>query len=66
MKPHPVLPIPVGWFEALADDIYELLKAQHRPVVGNPSGIMHNATIEFGRSIPKIEAEALIQPTEKR
>jgi hypothetical protein len=61
LEPHPVLPIPVGWFEALADDIYELLKAQHRPVVGNPSGIMHNATIEFGRSIPKIEAEALIQ-----
>jgi len=61
LEPHPVLPIPVGWFEALADDIYKLLKAQHRPVVGNPNGVMHNATIEFGRSIPKAEAEALIR-----
>jgi hypothetical protein len=61
LEPHPVLPIPVGWFEALADDTYELLKAQHRPVVGNPNGVMHNATIEFGRSIPKTEAEALIR-----
>jgi hypothetical protein len=61
LEPHPVLPIPVGWFEALADDIYDLLKAQHRPVVGNPNGVMHNATIEFGRSIPKTQAEELIR-----
>jgi hypothetical protein len=36
LEPHPVLPIPIGWFEALADDIYDVLKSQHRPVVGNP------------------------------
>jgi hypothetical protein len=60
LEPHPVLPIPVGWFEALADNIYELLEAEHRPVVGNRHGVMHNATIEFGRSIPKMDAEALI------
>jgi hypothetical protein len=61
LEPHPVLPIPIGWFEALADDIYDVLKSQHRPVVGNPSGVMHNATIEFGRSIPKTDAEVLIR-----
>jgi hypothetical protein len=60
LEPHPVIPIPIGWFEALGDDIYDLLKAQHRPVVGNPNGVMHNATIEFSRSIPKSEAEGLI------
>jgi len=60
LEPHPVVPIPVGWFEALADNIRDLLKAEHRPVVGNPHGVMHNATIEFGRSIPKMDAEALI------
>lgn len=60
LEPHPVLPIPIGWFEALADDIYNVLKSQHRPVIGNPHGLMHNATIEFGRSIPKAGAEALI------
>ncbi len=60
LEPHPVLPIPIGWFEDLAHDIYELLKAEHRPVVGNPHGVMHNATVEFGRSIPRTHAEALI------
>jgi hypothetical protein len=58
---HPVLPVPVEWFEALEDDIHKVLKAEHRPVVGNPHGVMHSATIEFGRSIPKPKAEALIR-----
>jgi hypothetical protein len=61
LEPHPVLPIPIGWFEALADDVYNVLKSQHRPVIGNPHGVMHNATIEFGRSIPQTDAEALIR-----
>lgn len=61
LEPHPVVPIPIHWFEALAGDIYELLKTQHRPVVGNPNGVMHNATIEFGRSIPKTEADELVR-----
>jgi hypothetical protein len=61
LEPHPVLPVPVEWFEALGDDIHKILKAEHRPVVGNPHGVMHNATIEFGRSIPKARAEALIR-----
>jgi hypothetical protein len=60
LEPHPVLPVPIGWFEALADDIYDLLESQHRPVAGNPHGVMHNATIEFGRSIRKTDAEGLI------
>jgi hypothetical protein len=61
LEPHPVLPVPVEWFELLGNDIYKVLKAEHRPVVGNPNGVMHNATIEFGRSIPKTRAEALIR-----
>jgi hypothetical protein len=60
LEPHPVLPVPSGWFEALADDIHEILKAEHRRVIGNNHGLMHNATIEFGRSIPKARADALI------
>jgi hypothetical protein len=61
LEPHPVLPIPVIWFEALAHEIYDVLKSQHRPVIGNPHGVMHTATVEFGRSIPKTDAEALIR-----
>jgi hypothetical protein len=61
LEPHPVLPVPLDWFEALVGDICELLKSEHRPVVGNQNGVMHNATIEFGRSIRKTDAEALVQ-----
>ena len=60
LEPHPVLPVPREWFETLADDIFDLLKSEHRPVIGNPHGVMHNATIEFGRSITKSDAEILI------
>lgn len=61
LEPHPVLPVPITWFGELGDDIYKILQAEHRPVVGNPFGVMHNATIEFGRSIPKAQAETLIR-----
>lgn len=60
-EPHPVLPVPFEWFEELGDDIYKILRAEHRPVVGNPTGLMHNATIEFGRSIPRAKADSLIR-----
>ncbi len=61
LEPHPVLPVPVVWFEELSGSIYDLLKAQHRPIIGNPSGLMHNATVEFARSISKNDADALIR-----
>ncbi len=61
LEPYPVLPVPVDWFAALADDIFSVLKAEHRPVVGNPNGVMHNGTIEFGRSIARPKAEDLIR-----
>jgi hypothetical protein len=61
LEPHPVLPVPLEWFEALGDDIHKILKAEHRPIVGNPNGVMHKATIEFGRSIQNMKAELLIR-----
>jgi hypothetical protein len=60
LEPHPVLPVPIEWFEDLSLDIHKVLKAEHRPIMGNPHGVMHNATIEFGRSISKTKAESLI------
>ncbi len=60
LEQNPVLPIPIGWFNALSNDIHKLLKATHRPVVGNPNGVLHSATIEFGRSISKDKAESLV------
>ena len=61
LEPHPVLPVPLEWFEALGDDIHKILQAEHRPIMGNPNGVMHKATIEFGRSIPETTAEILIR-----
>jgi hypothetical protein len=53
--------VPVGWFEALGDSIFDLIKSEHRRIQGNPQNLMHNATIEFSRSIPRSRAESLIK-----
>src|SRR5262249_28891944 len=60
LEPHPVVPVPVDWFQPLADSIFEMLKAEHRRIQGNPQGLMHDATIEFGRSISTEHAQGLI------
>jgi len=59
LEPHPVLPVPIDWFESLADHIRDVLKAEHRPIRGNPHGVMHHATVEFGRSIAKSQVDEL-------
>jgi hypothetical protein len=61
LEPKPVLPVPLEWFEALSDDIHNILKSEHRPVKGNSHGVMHRGTIEFGRSIAKERAESLVR-----
>ena len=61
LEPSPVIPIPIEWFNALADDIFDILKSQHRPITGNPQGLMHNATIEFARSLARPLVESLIK-----
>ncbi len=57
LEPSPVLPIPVDWFAPLTDHICEVLRQEYRLVRGNPSGIMHHATVEFSRSIAKDQAD---------
>jgi len=59
LEPRPVVPIPHDWFESLADDVRKAIKAEYRPVRGNPHGVMHHATVEFGRSISKNRADEL-------
>ena len=61
LEPHPVVPVPLDWFEALADSIFNMVKSAHRPIQGNPQGLMHNATIEFGRSISTERANELLR-----
>src|SRR5713226_7854592 len=60
LEPPPVLPVPISWFENLTEHICDVIKAEHRPIRGNPQGIMHHATVVFGRSIGKSHVEELI------
>jgi hypothetical protein len=60
LEPCPVLPVPVNWVGELSDFIQSVLKQEHRPVQGNPNGIMHRGTIEFGRSVPREKAEEIV------
>jgi hypothetical protein len=61
LEPNPVVPVPVDWFGQLADSIFAMLKSEHRRIQGNPQGLMHNATIEFSRSISTEHANELIR-----
>jgi hypothetical protein len=60
LEPRPILPVPMAWCEELADHIRNLVRNEHRPVRGNPSGIMHHVTLEIARSIRKDQADSII------
>lgn len=51
LEPHPILPVPIEWFEELSDFISDVIIEGFRPVRGNNHGVNHHATIEFGRSL---------------
>ena len=51
LEPSPVLPVPLEWWPALAEQISRHVAAAHRPLQGNPHGLMHRTTVEFARSI---------------
>lgn len=51
LEPHPILPVPISWFEQLSEFISQVIKDSFRPLRGNKHGVNHHATIEFGRSI---------------
>jgi hypothetical protein len=61
LEPSPVLPVPVGWFDALRDHLGHAIKDTHRVIRGNPSGLMHHATVEFARSIARADAERMAE-----
>jgi hypothetical protein len=61
LEPKPIVPVPLSWFESLSEFIFDLIKSQHRPIQGNPQGLMHHATIELARSISKETADKLLK-----
>src|SRR6266404_5835887 len=59
---HPqVVPVNLAWFQGTKDFIVEFVKANYRPLPGNPHGVMIQATIQFGRSISEDRAKAVAE-----
>ena len=49
---HPnIVPINLAWLQDTAEFLNEFVRANHRPLPGNPNGVMIETTIQFGRSI---------------
>ena len=56
-----VLPVPTQWLDDLSDFCRAAIKRAHRPMPGNPHGVMLRATVMFARSIPSADIERLYQ-----
>lgn len=54
-----VVPVPVPWIEHLSEFSKEFIVKNHRPLPGNPHGVMIRATVMFARSIPRDDIERL-------
>jgi hypothetical protein len=61
LEPKPVLALPLDWWNELRGEVRTILKQEHRPLRGNPHGVMHRATIEFARSIPEEKVERAVE-----
>jgi hypothetical protein len=54
-----VMAIPMQWLDELSGFCRDLIKRAHRPLPGNPHGVMIRATVMFSRSIPENQVEDL-------
>lgn len=54
-----VVAIPMQWLDDVSDFCKDLIKRAHRPLQGNPHGVMVRATVMFSRSIPENQVEDL-------
>lgn len=62
LEPHPVLPVPIDWVDqaVVVNELRKAIKAEHRPMRGNPQKLKFHATIEFARSINEEKAKSVI------
>jgi hypothetical protein len=59
---HPyVLPVNLQWMTESRDFLAEFITANHRPLPGNPHGVMIQTTIQVGRSISEECARAAVE-----
>lgn len=54
-----VIPVPVQWLGDLSEFCKDFIIKNHRPLPGNPNGVMIRATVMFARSIPTDEIDRL-------
>ena len=59
---HPqILAVNLSWFKESKEFLIEFVKANYRPLPGNPHGVMIRPTIQFGRSISEERAKAAVE-----
>ena len=58
-----VLPVNAEWLPELKDYLRDFVVRHHRPLPGNPNGLMIDTTIEVGDSFSAEEAKALVDDT---
>ena len=56
-----VLPVNSEWLSALRDYLRDFIARNHRPLPGNPHGVMIHTTVEIGNSFSEKEAEHLVR-----
>ena len=60
LEAKPLLPIPTQWWSELVGEVERVVQRQHRPLQGNPHGVMHRTTIELARSIGEERGQAML------
>lgn len=59
---HPqVLGASLTWMKEARDFVVEFVKLNHRPLPGNPHGVMIDTTVQFGRSISEDCAKGAVE-----
>lgn len=54
-----VLAIPIQWLQVLSPFCKDFIIKNHRPLHGNPNGVMIHPTIMFSRSIAEVDGEEI-------
>jgi hypothetical protein len=58
LRRRDVLPVDISWAPVFAPFLREVITRNHRPLPGNPHGVMIHTSIEFGRSVSEKDAKA--------
>src|SRR5262249_12966981 len=61
LETNQILPIPIEYFAPLSEQLVKIIRKEHRPIKGNPNGVMHYTTIEFARSIKESTVDPLVK-----